>query len=412
MRLLFCVQRYGEEVAGGSEAACRQVAEHLAARGHLVEVVTSRAKSYVDWADHYPAGPTTLNGVVVHRLSVRRPRDPKQFGPLHGRILRTRRAPLFVQRDWLRLQGPDVPGLPLWLDANAERFDLANFFTYLYPTTAFGLPVAARRLPTILFPTAHEEPMMELRVFDELVRAADGLLCLTPEELELVAERFRFTPRAEVIGLGVDQNPVGDGRRFRDAHGLGDEPYVIFVGRIDPGKGSDELHRYFIEHKRRHPSNLRLVVVGEPVTQLPPHDDVILTGFVDEQTKLDALAGATLLVQPSYFESFSLALCEGWTFGLPALVQRQCKVLDGQVRRASGGLPYSGFAEFSEALALLLREPGLRAQMGEGGRKYVRTHYAWDAVMNNYERFARGVIDATAYAAEQSRTRSSPTGPD
>ena len=181
MKLLFTVERYGEEVAGGSEAACRQVAEKLAARGHHVEVVTSRAKSYVDWADHFPAGTTEINGVQVHRPGVRGPRRPEQFGPIHGRILQTRRAPLFVQRDWLRLQGPDIPELLPWLHANTPRFDLANFFTYLYPTTAFGLPVAAQHRPTVLFPTAHEEPMMELRVFDELVRAADGLLYLTPE---------------------------------------------------------------------------------------------------------------------------------------------------------------------------------------------------------------------------------------
>jgi len=394
VRLLFGVQRYGEEVAGGSEAACRQVAERLAARGHHVEVVTSRAKSYVDWADHYPEGASELNGVTVHRLGVRGPRVPHQFGPMHGRILKTLRSPLFVQRDWLRLQGPDLPGLPAWLHEHTRRFDVANFFTYLYPTTAFGLPQAARYRPTILFPTAHEEPMMELRVFDELIRAADGILCLTPEERDLVARRFRFTPNAEVIGLGVDLHADGDARRFRDANGIGDDPYLLFVGRIDPGKGSDELYRFFVEYKKRHPSSLRLVVVGEPVTELAPHDDVILTGFVDEHVKADALAGATILVQPSYFESFSLALCEGWVNGLPALVQSRCRVLEGQARRSGGGIPYDGFAEFAESLQFLLGDPERRARLGAAGRAYVEANYDWDVVLDNYERFAAAVVAA------------------
>ena len=125
MRLLFCVQRYGEGVAGGSEAACRNVAERLAARGHHVEVVTSRAKSYVDWADHFPEGSSELNGVVVHRLGVRAPRSAAQFGPIHGRVLGQPQAPLYVQRDWLRIQGPDVPELESWLRTHAASFDCA-----------------------------------------------------------------------------------------------------------------------------------------------------------------------------------------------------------------------------------------------------------------------------------------------
>ena len=56
MRLLYSVQRYGPEIIGGSEAACRSFAEQLAARGHQVEVVTSCARAYTDWANEYEPG--------------------------------------------------------------------------------------------------------------------------------------------------------------------------------------------------------------------------------------------------------------------------------------------------------------------------------------------------------------------
>jgi glycosyltransferase involved in cell wall biosynthesis len=392
MRLLFCVQRYGEGVAGGSEAACRAVAERLAARKHDVEVVTSRARSYVDWADEFAGGDEMLNGVRVHRLSVRDRRVPERFGPIHGRVLGQPHTPLYVQRDWLRVQGPDLPDLAPWLHDNAGRFDAAVFFTYLYPTTAFGLPIAARYCPTILVPTAHDEPMFDLRVFDSLFRAADGLVCLSVEELELIQRRFRFVPEAEVVGLGVDLHPSADGSRFRDAFGLGDRPYLIFLGRIDPGKGSDELYRYFVEFNRRL-DEPALVVVGEPVTELGPHPDVIVTGFVDEQTKLDALGGATILVQPSYFESFSLALCEGWVVRVPAIVQGRCDVLRGQVKRSGGGVPYRSFAEFAESTSYLLGHGDVRRAMGEAGRQYVLDNYDWDVVIAGYEDFIARTAD-------------------
>jgi glycosyltransferase involved in cell wall biosynthesis len=194
------------------------------------------------------------------------------------------------------------------------------------------------------------------------------------------------------VHLGLDVDPVADGRRFRDTYGLGDRPYLIFLGRIDPGKGSDEIYRYFVEYQRRFESELALVIVGEPVTRPEPPPDVIVTGFVEVQTKLDALAGSSILVQPSYFESFSLALCEAWVCRRPALVQGRCKVLAGQARRSGGALPYWGFSDFAESLTTLRREPELRDRMGEAGRQYVLDNYRWDDILARYERFVGRVI--------------------
>ncbi len=78
MRLAFVVQRYGTEVGGGAELHCRWLAERLASRHH-VEVFTTRAIDYIDWANAYPAGTAVVNGVPVNRFGVRRRRSAREF---------------------------------------------------------------------------------------------------------------------------------------------------------------------------------------------------------------------------------------------------------------------------------------------------------------------------------------------
>ncbi len=133
MRLLFVVQRYGREVAGGAELHCREFATRLAERRHRVDVLTSCALSYVDWANAYPAGTEELDGVRVHRLPVAAPRDDRLFGPLNARTVWShRRVPLFLQHQWMRSQGPCLRGLLPWLAESAATYDVVIFFTYLY----------------------------------------------------------------------------------------------------------------------------------------------------------------------------------------------------------------------------------------------------------------------------------------
>ncbi|MGH9283014.1 MAG: glycosyltransferase, partial [Acidimicrobiales bacterium] len=120
MRVLYVVQRYGREVAGGAERHCRQFATRLAHQGHDVEVLTTCARSYLDWANEFEPGSSEVDWVVVHRLPTGRQRDLDLFGPLNGRVTWGEKPiALHVQEEWMRAQGPDVPGLLPFLDEHA-----------------------------------------------------------------------------------------------------------------------------------------------------------------------------------------------------------------------------------------------------------------------------------------------------
>ncbi len=397
MRVLYAVQRYGESIVGGSEAAARAFAEQLASRGHNVEVVTSCATSYVDWANEFEPGTQELNGVTVHRLAVHDIRRPEVFGRLHNWMISgPRPAPHFEQRRWAKHMGPDMTELPAWIMRNIYRFDVAIFMTYLYTTTTRGLPAAATRIPTVFQPTAHDEPPVRIMAYDTLFRLPDAFLFFTPEERAFVERRFHIEPHGETVGIGIELTAAGSPGAFRRTSKLGDDPYLLYLGRIDAMKGSRELCHFFGEYKRRHPGPLKLVLVGETISEIPEHPDVICAGFLDESGKRNALAGALALVQPSRFESFSIVVCESWVQNRPVLVHGDSKVLVGQARRSGGGIPYRGFAEFEAAVDMLIEEPGLTDRMGRCGRNYVERMYDWPTVLDGVERTIATAVERFA----------------
>ena len=387
MRLLYVVQRYGASIAGGAEQYCREVAERMTARGHDVQVATTCAESYVDWANAYPRGVSEVNGIPVHRFPVTRPRSNDAFSELDRRVRTSRTArPTALQREWMRMLGPYAPELPEWLRRRGRDFDCIVFVTYLYWTTWSGLRASVGVRPTLLHPTVHDEPALQMSIYDEVFGSPDALALFVPEEADLIRRRFRREPQGAVVGIGVDLQRA-DPARFRAAYpALGSAPYLLYVGRMDPGKGALELYDFFVTYQRRNGSDLKLVYLGDPLVGVPEHPDVLVTGFVeDDAVRNAAIAGAFALAQPSYFESFSMVLAEAFAQGRPALVQRRCSVLLGHARRSNGALPYAGFAEFEAALDRLVGDPVLVEAMGRNGRRYVEQTYTWDLVLDRYE---------------------------
>lgn len=310
----------------------------------------------------------------------------------------------FQHRQWAKLMGPDMPELVPWLVLNGQRFDAVIFMTYLYASTTVGISAVAGRVPTVFQPTAHDEPPLRIPSFQSIFRQPDSYVFFTPEEREVVIDKFFLEPEGVVAGMGIELSPVsGSVPAFRQENGLSEDPYVIYVGRLDPMKGVRELCRFFIEYKKRNPSRLKLVLAGEKLVDLPLTEEIVVTGYLEEADKQAAISGALALVQPSYFESFSIVLCEAWVHRRPALVQAASKVLKGQAVRSNGALPYRGFAEFESSLNFLMDNPQTAAELGEAGRKYVEQNYSWDVVAARFEQSL--TIARRRFAARRTKLR-------
>src|SRR5207344_3138056 len=134
-----------------------------------------------------------------------------------------------------------------------------------------------------------------------------------------------------------------------------ERPYALYVGRLDPSRGVDELVAFHQEYRSAHPDGIDLVLLGGGSVKVPSVDGIHGLGFVPEALKHHALAGATVVVCPSPYESLSLAQLEAWTHGRPTLATAASPVLVGQSRRAGGGLWYSDADEYAAMLDYLAR---------------------------------------------------------
>jgi glycosyltransferase involved in cell wall biosynthesis len=382
LKLAFVIHRYGADIAGGSEAHCRQLAERLSAR-HQITVLTTRARDYVTWANAYPEGRSTINGVEVIRFPVKRPRRLKLFADLSDEVFESR-APLPRQEAWFRENGPDTPALLDYLGAHGREYDLVLFWSYRYYTAYFGLPLVADR--AVLVPTAEEDPAIGLDVLEEYFSRPAGYLFLTPEEMELVARRAgRAVAPAATIGSGLEPAPPRPGREALDRLGI-PQTYLLYVGRIDRMKGCHTLFEYFARHIEDGGTDTTLVLAGPATIPVPSHPRIRALGFVAEDVRDALLAHTRALVVPSPYESLSIALLEGWNHGVPALVNADCRVLEGQVRRANGGLYYRSAKEFSEGLSWLLAHDDAARALGAQGLAYVDREYRWNIVVARVER--------------------------
>jgi glycosyltransferase involved in cell wall biosynthesis len=388
--LAFVVQRYGADVTGGSETLARAVARRLA-EDFDVTVFTTCARDYVTWRNELPEGLSREDGVDVVRYAVHEERDLAAFNRFSD-ALYGRPHTVEDEMEWLRRQGPYAPELVLALQERRQEFRATFFFTYLYYTTCLGLKAAPER--SILVPTAHDEPPLALSIYRAVFELPRAFAFLTVPEAELVRSRFDLGQRPfEVAGMGVDLPAAPDVEGFRQRHGLRAQPYLLYAGRIDAGKGCEEMVAHYEAYRAQHVSPLPLLLIGQLNMSEPRVKGVRYLGYLPEDEKRAAVAGAGVVICPSPYESLSIVMLEAMASGVPALVNGRSAVLRDHCVRSNGGLYYESGDEFVAVLELLHRDRALREAMSEAGRKYVRENYRWEAVMEKYRRLIRVVSE-------------------
>jgi glycosyltransferase involved in cell wall biosynthesis len=392
VKIACVIHRFGSDIAGGSESHCRAIAQHLAA-AHQVTVITSCASDHVSWANHYPAGESTDGALRVLRFPTVRQRNLAQFRDI-SRTVFSGRASAAEQEQWFRENGPDTPQLLEYLQRHGRDYDRLLFWSYRYFQTYFGLPLVADR--AVLLPTAEEDPLIHASALERFFALPAGYLFLTPEEADLVGERAAVRVPSAIIGCGVDPPGAETSRASLDRAaadlrplGIAD-PFVLYLGRVDPNKGCEALVRNFSRYvaTRR---DIQLVLAGPVNMPVPDHPAIRVLGFVTEPVRDALLARARVLMMPSPYESLSMVLIEAWNRGLPALVNARCAVLRGQVRRANGGLHYRTSGEFAAALDWLLTQPDAARTLGAQGLAYVEREYRWPIVTDRIERLLQQV---------------------
>jgi glycosyltransferase involved in cell wall biosynthesis len=388
----FVVQRYGPDVTGGSETLARSVAERLSST-HRITVFTSCARDYVTWRNELPEGREELDGVVVRRFPVEEERDLGAFNE-YSATLYDRPHTVEDELEWLRRQGPYVPQLVHALGEEADLFAAVVFFTYLYYPTCHGLRVASDR--AILVPTAHDEPPLRFQLYREIFSLPQAFAFLTPAEERLVRGRFDLgAVPAVVAGMGVEVPATVHVRSFRDRHRL-DRPWILYAGRIDAGKGCAEMLSFYDRYRREAAEAPDLVLIGRLALPNLDQEGVRYLGYLSEEEKAAAMAGARAVVCPSPYESFSIVLLEGMALGAPGLVNARSEVLKEHCLRSNAGLFYEDADEFAGALDLLVRQPRLGEVLGVNGRAYVREHYRWDVVLDRWRSLLEGVASSGA----------------
>ena len=415
MKLAFIVQRYGTEILGGSEYHCRLIAERLAER-HDVEVLTTCARDYITWRNEYPEGPDRIRGVTVRRFATTETRDIATFNQYSDWIFQNAHT-RDDEMTWLRRQGPWCPGLQDYLKRHHQSYDTLIFFTYLYAPTVLGLSVAPSK--SILVPTAHDEPAIHLGIYKEMFGLPAGVAYNTEVERRFLTTHFPIRALAEdTVGCGVDvltsdarDRPADDdsplaetdtsvrryddfqplpphiterGAMFRRRHRLHGQ-LALYGGRIDPGKGCEELIEYFSGYIAEG-GDASLVLMGVKLMKLPDEPFIRFQGLLSERERLHALEAATVVVVPSPYESLSLLALEGFAVGTPILANARSDVLVEHCVQSNAGLFYADRDEFVEALKLLMMDGELRVAMGQNGREYVKKNYRWDVILSKYDR--------------------------
>lgn len=385
-RIAFVIQRYGEHIHGGAEQYCRMIAENMV-RHWDIDVLTTTAKDSLSWINYYPQGLEILNGVTIKRFSVDRKRNMKSFNKLTSR-LRSLGGSQSVKEgeEWLRAQGPFSSELTSFIEENKNYYDYFFFYTALYPTAYFGIqPVAAK---SILVPLAHDEFVMNFPVYMKLFRRPLYMIFSTPEERDFIYSNYKNSHiRGSVIGSGIASEMDTSATKRDGSHKFSEllqHDYIIYAGRIDPGKGVYELIDYFKKLKGNLSIPIKLVIVGSGHPIRTGHQDIIYTGFIEENIKMQLIQHAKVLVNPSYFESFSLVLLEAWAARVPVLVNGKCSVLRGQVERSRGGLIYTNYDEFSRNLLTLLNNKTTSNKFASRGKKYYLENYSWNIIREKY----------------------------
>ncbi|MBP9889017.1 MAG: glycosyltransferase family 4 protein [Leptospiraceae bacterium] len=362
---------FSHHISGGAEKHALNFAELLSQEFEL-EILSTQALDYITWKNVIPQKAEKFGEALIRRFPVKQSRSIKTFNRFHEKLIQ--KIPEISEEEmfqWMKLQGPYCPELIDFIHQNENTYDVFIFMTYLYYTTIYGIEKVKNK--SICVTTLHDEPPAYFPIFKKTLTNEITYSFNTPEERDLFKKIYSYEPeKYSIIGMHIDAPSVFSLKSP-------DFEYILYIGRIDAGKGVFTLIEQFTEWKNKYNSNLKLVLIGGGEHGLAG-ENVIFTGYISEEEKVNYLKHTLFLVNPSHLESFSIVVMESWLLEIPVLVNADSEILRAHCNRSNAGLYYSDQDSFSATMNYLLLNSDIRRKMGANGKRYVEMNYTRDIV--------------------------------
>ncbi|MCW2540735.1 MAG: glycosyl transferase, group 1 [Frankiales bacterium] len=366
-----------------------------------------------------------LADLDVELTVVCRPGDVTHYSALAGRPALA--APSRTTRRPARLTWEQT-GLA-WL-ARRPRFDVLHSPHYTYPwalTAPRGALAAVRRgaSPMPVAVTLHDatfftEPALHGRDKGPFFRFATrralryAAICLVPSQAtadELAQHAGVAADRTSPLVVahhGVDHEVFAPPspaavEQVRATLGLRpDEPYIAFLGTLEPRKNLPALVRGWVRASAGRSRPPALVLAGgsgwegaldAAVAAVPSGLRVIRPGYLPLVQLPGLLGGATVVAYPSLGEGFGLPVLEAMACGAAVLTTRRLALPEV----GGDAVAYTGVdsAAIGTALAELLDDPARRAELGAAARQRA-AGFSWRACAEQHLRAYHDAIRAVS----------------
>jgi len=178
-----------------------------------------------------------------------------------------------------------------------------------------------------------DEPELRIETERDLARSCHHIIAPTEKEKEELIIHYGTSPeRISVVPCGVNLElfrPV-DTEVAKEELGFGDDKIILFVGRIEPLKGIEQLLKAMPYLQNGQSTKLVLIGGGERSQkemgrlqklscELHIEDSVTFLGSIRQERLPYFYSAADVCVIPSYYESFGLVALESLACGTPVV---------------------------------------------------------------------------------------------
>jgi D-inositol-3-phosphate glycosyltransferase len=334
------------------------------------------------------------------------------------RVVQIEAGPIAASKSSLRQYMPQFrDGVLDFQQRDGRSYDLIHSHYWLSGEVGRGLKDAWTAPHVAMFHTLAEaknrhhlkelEPQSRIDGERMVAHSVDRVICASEGEREMLATAYGVPPQhVSVVPCGVDTDHFqpSDRAAARAAVGLdGDDPVILFVGRIVRLKGIDILVRAAAQLE----GAFQLLIVGGDRKDASRKRELVELsrelGIADRIRFVDAVPherlplyynAADVCVVPSYYESFGLVAVEAMACGTPVVASRVGGLKDTVQDGRTGYLvPWHCPEPFAERLELLLNNESLRMRLGLEARA-VAERYRWSEVAASVEGVYHDLVSA------------------